>query len=144
MKKDIVVFRCTDCIKDLKEYNPYIYNDGTPIPLDKIEIIEVTHEFCENNEKNLNNNLQKRINLKELQDKPYLVKFWETEYHRNQGLSTILEWYDNYYEAYKEAYTNAHFYDWAAFEVCIEINDEEYAIYTYARTEPFADNFNII
>lgn len=41
MRKDIVVFRCEDCIKDLQEYNPYVYENGETIPLEKIEVIKV-------------------------------------------------------------------------------------------------------
>lgn len=52
---DLVVFRCHTCAEDLKEYNPYIYDDGKEIPLDKIKVIEVeSHdEECENSEKNM-------------------------------------------------------------------------------------------
>ena len=52
---DLVVFRCKYCADDLKEYNPYIYDDGTTIPLNKIKVIEVkNHDTeCENSEDNM-------------------------------------------------------------------------------------------
>lgn len=53
MRKDIVVFRCEGCIKDLQEYNPYVYKNGETIPLEKIEVIKVDKYMCENNELNM-------------------------------------------------------------------------------------------
>ena len=52
---DLVVFRCPECAEDLKEYNPYIYDDETEIPLEKIKVIEVENhdEECENSENNM-------------------------------------------------------------------------------------------
>lgn len=50
---DLIIFRCKNCKEDLEEYNPYIYSDGTEIPLDKIKIIEVSREDCENYEDNM-------------------------------------------------------------------------------------------
>lgn len=58
---DLVVFRCAYCAKDLEEYNPYVYEDGTEIPLEKIKVIEVeNHDTeCENAEDNMHAKPQK-------------------------------------------------------------------------------------
>lgn len=58
---DLVVFRCKHCKDDLKEYNPYVYDDGTQIPLEKIKVIEVKeHDTdCENAEDNMHSKPQK-------------------------------------------------------------------------------------
>lgn len=52
---DLIVFRCPACAEDLKEYNPYVYDDETEIPLEKIKVIEVEeHDTdCENAEDNM-------------------------------------------------------------------------------------------
>lgn len=50
---DLVVFRCEGCALDLEDYNPYVYDDGRSIPLDKIKVVLVDNEYCENNEENM-------------------------------------------------------------------------------------------
>lgn len=57
---DLIVFRCSTCAKDLANYNPYVYDDGTTIPLNKIKVIEVEDhdDHCENSEKNMDQNPQ--------------------------------------------------------------------------------------
>lgn len=58
---DLIVFRCLKCAKNLLDYNPYVYSDGTTIPLNKIRIIIVDdhNEKCENSEKNIHSHPQK-------------------------------------------------------------------------------------
>jgi len=58
---DLIVFRCPECAEDLKEYNPYVYDDGTEIPLEKIKVIEVEEHNtdCENAEDNMYEDPQK-------------------------------------------------------------------------------------
>lgn len=54
---DLIVFRCQNCADDLNEYNPYVYEDGTEVPLEKIKVIVVDNiDDCENEENNLNKN----------------------------------------------------------------------------------------
>lgn len=50
-KYDLVVFRCVWCADDIKNHNPYVYPDGTPIPISKIKVI-ITNgiDDCENSE----------------------------------------------------------------------------------------------
>lgn len=40
---------CEHCQKMLKEYNPYIYAPGVPVPLEHIKVHTVDIEHCENN-----------------------------------------------------------------------------------------------
>ena len=46
---------CEGCVKDLKEYNPYIYENGDSVPLERIKPIEVALADCCNCEVNLGN-----------------------------------------------------------------------------------------
>lgn len=39
---------CKGCIEDLKEYNPYIDDNGNTIPIEDMEIIETDIKHCEN------------------------------------------------------------------------------------------------
>lgn len=52
---DLIVFRCKTCADDLKNYNPYVYDNGKEIPLNKIKVIDVENhnDCCENSEKNM-------------------------------------------------------------------------------------------
>ena len=55
-KYDLVVFRCHYCADELRtEYNPYVYDNGSQIPVDRIKIIEVKDhdDDCENKEDNM-------------------------------------------------------------------------------------------
>lgn len=58
---DLIVFRCKQCKDDLNEYNPYVYDDGTEIPLEKIKVIEVENhdDDCENSENNMHEKPQR-------------------------------------------------------------------------------------
>lgn len=40
---------CKGCAEMLKEYNPYIYAPGVPVPLEYIKVHTVNIEHCENN-----------------------------------------------------------------------------------------------
>ena len=46
--KKIIVFRCKGCIKDLKEYNPYVDENGNSISIKDIYCIKVSQKDCEN------------------------------------------------------------------------------------------------
>lgn len=144
MRKDLVVFRCENCIKDLQEHNPYVYPNGKTIPLKRIEAIEVDRKHCENNEENISHKPQLctsiRINRKE--KNPWIVKFWETEYDREDGMAEIFGRYETFNEAYNEGIRSARLNDWACCEILLKAKDEEqYAVYTYATTDPKADEF---
>jgi hypothetical protein len=52
-KKKLVLRLCKGCNKELKNYNPYIYEDGSPVPLENIITIEVPVKECFNYETNL-------------------------------------------------------------------------------------------
>lgn len=47
-KEKMVVFRCANCIDDLKEYNPYVNKANEPIALENVICVEVPQEKCEN------------------------------------------------------------------------------------------------
>lgn len=39
---------CSGCVLDLIEYNPYIFEDGSPRPIDSLDITVVPVELCAN------------------------------------------------------------------------------------------------
>lgn len=143
MKKELVVFRCEGCAEDLKEYNPYIFEDGTRIPLEDIEVIVVPHEFCENTEENLDKKprLQTPIWLKDAEEKPWSVSIWETDDDREQGMKEEYDRYESFLEAYEAANRGAEENGWAAAEISIELPDESIPVYIIATTEPKAREF---
>ena len=110
MRKDIVVFRCEDCIKDLEEHNPYVYKTGENIPLEKIEAIKVDKYMCENNEFNMHfkPQLQTPILLTEASAEPWKVKYWDSIYDREQGISAIYGEYESFEDA-KNAIANSSY-----------------------------------
>lgn len=143
MRRDLVVFRCKDCIEDLKEYNPYVYSDGKRIPLEKIEVIEVEKEFCENTEQNLNSKpqLQAPIKLDGYPEKPWKVVFWNSIYDRDQGLSEVYGHYESFAEAKEAIEGESCSKYWAAYEIQLDNGEEGVAIYVYANCRPLADEF---
>lgn len=143
MRKDIVVFRCEDCIKDLEEHNPYVYKTGENIPLEKIEAIKVDKYMCENNEFNMHfkPQLQAPILLTEASAEPWKVKYWDSIYDREQGISAIYGEYESFEDA-KNAIANSSYSPyWAAYEIILVVGEDEYPVYTYANTRPLADEF---
>lgn len=143
MRRDLVVFRCKDCIEDLKEYNSYVYSDGKRIPLEKIEVIEVEKEFCENTEQNLNSKpqLQAPIKLDGYPEKPWKVVFWNSIYDRDQGLSEVYGHYESFAEAKEAIEGESCSKYWAAYEIQLDNGEEGVAIYVYANCRPLADEF---
>lgn len=143
MRKDIVVFRCEDCIKDLQEYNPYVYKNGETIPLEKIEVIKVDKDMCENNELNMHfkPQCQAPITLTEASDIPWKIKYWDSIYDREEGISDIYGEYETFEEARNAIANSSSARYWAAYEIILVVGDEEYPIYTYANTRPLADEF---
>ncbi len=143
MRKDIVVFRCEDCIKDLEEHNPYAYKNGETIPLEKIEVIKVDWYMCENNQlnRNFNPRLQAPILITDASAEPWKVKYWDSIYDRKHGISTIYGEYETFEEA-KNAVANSSYSPyWAAYEIILAVGEDEYPIYIYAETKPIADEF---
>ena len=143
MRKDIVVFRCEDCIKDLEAHNPYVYKTGENIPLEKIEAIKVDKYMCENNEFNMHfkPQLQAPILLTEASVEPWKVKYWDSIYDREQGISAIYGEYESFEDA-KNAIANSSYSPyWAAYEIILVVGEDEYPVYTYANTRPLADEF---
>lgn len=143
MRKDIVVFRCEGCIKDLQEYNPYVYKNGETIPLEKIEVIKVDKDMCENNELNMHfkPQCQAPITLTEASDMPWKIKYWDSIYDREEGISDIYGEYETFEEARNAIANSSSARYWAAYEIILVVGDEEYPVYTYASTRPLADEF---
>ena len=143
MKKDLVVFRCKNCIKDLKEYNPYVYPNGKAVPLSKIEIIEVEKEFCENFEKNLNRNPrhQAAINLQNAPNKPWVVEYWDSIYEREEGISSIFGRYETFEDAVADVENEGCPDYWACYEIQLDNGEERSPVYIKANSKPLADEF---
>ncbi len=143
MRKDLVVFRCKGCIEDLKGYNPYVDAKGNPIPLDRIEVIEVPKEFCENAEINLNSKpqLQAPIKLEGYPDRPWRVVVWSTIYDREQGISEIFGWYESFADAKKAIEKDSLSKYWASYEIQLDNEEESIVVYHYANCRPLADEF---
>ena len=143
MQKDLVVFRCEDCIKDLQKCNPYFYKNGEKIPLEKIEVSKVDKYMCENNALNrhFKPQLQAPVLLMDASAEPWKVKYWDSIYDREEGISSIYGEYESFEEA-KNAVSNSSYSPyWAAYEIILVVGDEEYPVYTYANTRPLADEF---
>lgn len=143
MRKDLVVFLCGDCARNLEELNPYVYSDGTAIPLNKIEVIKVDKSLCENNGVNINCNPrhQAPVSLVGESEKPWLVKVWETIYDREQGLAYDLDKFETFEDAQNAIKSNGFSKYWAAYEIILTVDEEEYPVYTCAKTMPLADEF---
>ena len=143
MRKDIVVFRCEGCIKDLQEYNPYVYKNGETIPLEKIEVIKVDKYMCENNELNMHfkPQCQAPITLTEASDTPWKIKYWDSIYDREEGISEVYGEYETFEDARNAIENSSSARYWAAYEIILVVDDEEYPVYTYANTRPIADEF---
>lgn len=143
MRKDLVVFLCEDCIKDLEKYNPYKYDNGNNIPLDKIEVIKVKEHMCENNALNsfFEPQLQTPILLDTASDMPWRVKCWNSIYDREQGISEIYGKYETFEKAREAVAESLDAKYWAAYEIILVIGDDEYPVYIYANTRPLADEF---
>lgn len=103
-KEKMVVFRCKYCIEDLKEYNPYINEQGEGITLKNVLCIEVPDEICENTTFELTPillNKEKYYDLpfdeqvillaraiKKAKEEEYkiCVRIWDSQYARDEGL----------------------------------------------------------
>lgn len=48
MEKKLTVHLCEGCINNLKEYNPYVDENGNEIPMEELEIKKVSQEKCDN------------------------------------------------------------------------------------------------
>ena len=143
MRKDLVVFRCKGCIEDLKEYNPYVDAEGNTIPLDRIEVIEVPKEFCENSEINLCSKpqLQAPIKLEDFPDRPWRVVVWSSIYNREQGISEIFGWYESFSNAKDAIARDSLSKYWASYEIQLDNEEESIVVYHYANCRPLADEF---
>lgn len=143
MRKDLVVFRCEECIKDLEEYNPYVYENEDEIPLDKIEIIKVDKHMCENNELNMHakSQLQVPIMLTDASERPWSIKYWESIYDREQGIASVYGKYETFEEAKSAIEDSSYAKYWAAYEIILIVGEDEYSVYIYANTRPLADEF---
>lgn len=57
---DLIVFRCNECAEELETYNPYVYDNGESIPIDKIKVVTtLNQEDCENHEGNMDSKPQR-------------------------------------------------------------------------------------
>lgn len=98
-KEKVVVFRCKNCIEDLKEYNPYINENGEGIPLENVICIEVPYEKCENTTFELTPILLNKERYDRMPDEEVkLVLNHAIRNARKQGLSIILRVWNGYYE----------------------------------------------
>lgn len=143
MRKDSVVFRCEECIKDLQEYNPYVYENGETIPLEKIEVIKVDMHLCENNALNMHfkPQVQAPVILVKVSDTPWKIKYWDSIYEREGGISEVYGEYETFENA-RNAITNSLYACyWSAYEIILTVGDEEYSVYVYANIRPLADEF---
>lgn len=61
MAKKIHVCLCSDCISNLKEFNPWVDKDGKSLSLDEIETEEVLKENCYNYTDNDGNFVNEQI-----------------------------------------------------------------------------------
>jgi len=143
MRKDLVVFRCKGCIEDLKDLNPYVDSKGKAIPLDRIEVIEVPNEFCENTENNLNSSprFQAPIMLDDYPERPWRVVVWNSIYDREQGISEIFGWYETFAEARDAIEEHSLSKYWASYEIQLDNEEENIVVYHYANCRPLADEF---
>ena len=145
-KYDLVVFRCKECIKDLKEYNPYVYYNGEQIPLNRIEVIKVPYDLCENNEINLDNHWMISKRLTYCEYKPWLLKIYENKDLRNQGNPTY-EFFETFKDAIKAGERLIYDYCYDGFEIVLKYkeegcNEEETAVYgNFQKSEPHHKGF---
>lgn len=86
-------------------------------------------------------NLNELLKIRSKEEKPWSVKFWETDLDRDKGMSNIFGTYSCYDEAFAEGIRAAKLNNWACCEIQIEIDNEMYPVYIYAVTEPEADGF---
>lgn len=140
-KYDLVVFRCEFCASELRteEYNPYVYKTGETVPVDRIEIIQVPVQFCENSENNLNNNLMQSIPLCCCSEKPWLVAIYENKEFREKG-EPIYFLYNSFHEALYEAENMCRINNFEGFEIRINYQEEgneieEIAVYSAFQSE---------
>lgn len=146
---DLVVFRCKGCVEDLKEYNPYVYYNGEQIPLNRIEIIKVPYEFCENNETNLDNHWMTSIRLNDCDKKPWLLKTYENADLRNQG-NPSYEFFETFKDAVKAGKRLVYDYCYNGFEIVLkykeeDCEDEEIAVYGhFEKSKPYHKGFYLI
>lgn len=84
------------------------------------------------------------IILPEASDKHWKIKYWYSIYDREEGISEIYGKYETFEEA-KNAVDNSSLARyWAAYEIILTVGDDEYPVYIYANTRPFADEFLVI
>ena len=123
-KYDLIVFRCGYCASELLtgEYNPYVYNNGENIPVERIEIIQVPLEFCEKFIDNLNNHTMVSIPLDCCTESPWTVAIYEHKDLRERG-EPIYFIYNSWHEALYEAESMCRLNDFEGFE--IRINYQE-------------------
>lgn len=143
MTNELVTFRCYGCIRDLEEHNPYIYPDGTQVPLDRIEVVEVPISFCEQNGANFCHKprLQPPVFFNKSVERPWRVKFWENADEREQGISSEFESYESFDTAYTEVFTSARVNGWAAAEIYLDIGERQIPVYLYDAEESKESSF---
>lgn len=136
--KDLVVFRCKNCIDELKVYNPYIYPDGSRVPLKKIEVVQVPRKFCENFESNLTSTpqLQTPIFRNKTIKKPWLVKFWETEDDRENGIATVYDRFESFKRAKGETISAGRMNSWASAEIYLDTGDQHITVFFFDGEKP--------
>lgn len=136
--KDLVVFRCKNCAEELKVYNPYVYPDGSRVPLKKIEVVQVPREFCEKTEKNLTNTpqLQTPVFLNKDIKEPWIVEFWETEDDRENGISTIFDSYTNFKSAKAETISSGRMNSWASAEIYLDTGKQRISVFCFDGEKP--------
>lgn len=124
-------------------YNPYVYPDGNSIPIEKIEVVAVPMEFCENFEENLSvkSQMQAPISLIGAADKPWVIKYWDEPWEREEGISMVFDSYERFEDAYSDGKKAARLIGWSCFEIQLQTPEAVYAVYCYAVTEPIADEF---
>lgn len=138
MTKDLVVFRCKNCVEELKVYNPYIYPDGSRVPLKKIEAVQVPREFCEKYEKNLSNTpqLQTPVFLNKDITKPWVVEFWETEDDRENGISSVYDRFKSFKSAKGETISAGRMNSWASAEIYLDTGNHRIAVFCFDGEKP--------
>ena len=127
----------------MQAYNPYVYENGETIPLEKIEVIKVDKYMCENNALNMHfkPRSQAPVILVKASDTPWKIKYWGSIYDREEGISEVYGEYETFEAARTEIANSSYARYWAAYETILVVGDEEYPVYTYANTRPLADEF---
>ena len=69
------------------------------------------------------------------------VKFWESIYDREQGISCTYGRFESFSDAKAAISDNGYTKYWASYEIIISTENDEYPVYVYANCRPFADEF---